>query len=394
MPLSGLIGFVTKLGERAAPLTDCQPTILSSPRPSGGEVSAGKGEHDRVTGYLPELAASATREPHIIVGESPAMREVTGLIRRLAPSDITVLIQGEPGTGKELVARTMHQLSPRAPQPFVSVNLATIPSHLVEAELFGQVQGTGEGSLSRRYGCFDQAHGGTLFLDRICELPLDMQARLLRVLNSGEFFPAGARERVTVDVRLIVACARELEPLVKTGEFREDLYHRLNVIRVRLPPLRERSQDVGPLLRYFLEKAASELRCPAKVLSAEAEQFLRRWDWPGNVRELENTCRRITAMLSQRQVELDDLSAELLGAPRLSQPSALDWEECFETWVDQRLRSGNDNVARDAIRSAESILIRAALRVTRGRKQDAARLLGYGRNTLSRKLAELDFEVD
>ncbi len=328
-----------------------------------------------------------------IIGEAPAMQEVFRAIARLARSHITVLINGESGTGKELVARALHRHSPRADKPFIALNMAAIPRDLLESELFGHERGAFTGAQARRAGRFEQADGGTLFLDEIGDMPADLQTRLLRVLADGEFFPVGAHAPVKVDVRIIAATHQNLDTLVAEGRFREDLFHRLNVIRIHLPPLRERRQDIPLLLNHFLKEASQELKVETKVLLRDVEDYLCRLDWPGNVRQLENTCRWITVMAAGKEVHLDDLPPELLSS-KASTPAVIDnWEDCFRQWVDKRLRRGDRNVAKEAIDSAEGILIATALQFTRGRRQEAAKLLGYGRNTLTRKISELSLDV-
>jgi two-component system nitrogen regulation response regulator GlnG len=339
-----------------------------------------------------EAPSSPEKTPEII-GEAPAMQEVFRAIARLARSHITVLINGESGSGKELVARALHRHSPRSDKPFIALNMAAIPRDLLESELFGHERGAFTGAQARRAGRFEQADGGTLFLDEIGDMPADLQTRLLRVLADGEFFPVGAHAPVKVDVRIIAATHQNLDALVLEGRFREDLYHRLNVIRVHLPPLRERRQDIPLLLRHFLKEASQELKVETKVLLPDVEAYLCRLDWPGNVRQLENTCRWITVMAAGKEVHLDDLPPELLQAKPEVSPMPEGWQDNFRQWVEQRLKRGERNVAKEAVESAEGILITTALQVTRGRRQEAAKLLGYGRNTLTRKIAELNLDV-
>lgn len=336
--------------------------------------------------------AEATPE---IIGAAPSMQEVFRAIARLARSHITVLINGESGTGKELVAKALHRHSPRAAQPFIALNMAAIPRDLLESELFGHERGAFTGAQARRAGRFEQADGGTLFLDEIGDMPAELQTRLLRVLADGEFFPVGAHAPVRVDVRIIAATHQNLDQLVAEGRFREDLYHRLNVIRIHLPALRERRQDIPLLLRHFLKEASHEIRGEAKNLLPEVETYLCQLDWPGNVRQLENTCRWITVMAAGKDVHLDDLPPELLQPPREGAlgPIPEGWQEALRVWVDEQVRQGHINIAKDAIESAEGILIRTALGATRGRRQEAAKLLGYGRNTLTRKISELHLDV-
>ena len=324
------------------------------------------------------------------------MQEVFRAIARLARSHITVLINGESGTGKELVAKALHRHSPRAAQPFIALNMAAIPRDLLESELFGHERGAFTGAQSRRAGRFEQADGGTLFLDEIGDMPAELQTRLLRVLANGEFFPVGAHTPVKVDVRIIAATHQNLETLVSEGRFRDDLFHRLNVIRIHLPPLRDRRQDIPLLLRHFLLEASRELKVETKALKPEVEALLGTLAWPGNVRQLENTCRWITVMAAGKDVHLDDLPPELFKPPREvggQESAGLDWQEALKDWVDQELKLGRVNIAKEAIESAEGILITRALGATRGRRQEAAKLLGYGRNTLTRKITELELDV-
>ena len=336
--------------------------------------------------------AAPEKTPEII-GEAPAMQEVFRAIARLARSHITVLINGESGTGKELVARALHRHSPRVDKPFIALNMAAIPRDLLESELFGHERGAFTGAQARRAGRFEQADGGTLFLDEIGDMPSELQTRLLRVLADGEFFPVGAHAPVKVDVRIIAATHQNLENLVHEGRFREDLFHRLNVIRVHIPPLRERRQDIPLLLKHFLKEASTELNVESKTLLPEVEELLCRLDWPGNVRQMENTCRWITVMAAGREVHVDDLPPELLQAKPEAAPVNGIWEEVFKQWVDAQLKKGDRNIAKEAIDQAESILITTALQFTRGRRQEAAKLLGYGRNTLTRKVSELNLDV-
>ncbi len=343
------------------------------------------------------VALAATPE---IIGAAPAMQEVFRAIGRLAKSHITVLINGESGTGKELVAKALHRHSPRAQKPFIALNMAAIPKDLMESELFGHEKGSFTGAQARRTGRFEQANGGTLFLDEIGDMPAELQTRLLRVLADGEFYPVGGHTPVKVDVRIIAATHQNLEVLVEQGRFREDLFHRLNVIRIHIPPLRDRKQDIPLLLRHFLTQAAQELNTEVKSLMPDAENFLSALEWPGNVRQLENTCRWLTVMASGREIQLDDLPPELLNNSQETEGvSATDWETSLRNWIDlqliKRAQSGVSNhsdVAKHTIPIVESILIKAALDFTRGRRHEAAILLGYGRNTLTRKIKELGIE--
>jgi two-component system nitrogen regulation response regulator GlnG len=330
-----------------------------------------------------------------IIGEAPAMQEVFRAIARLARSHITVLINGESGTGKELVARALHRHSPRANKAFIALNMAAIPRDLLESELFGHERGAFTGAQSRRIGRFEQADGGTLFLDEIGDMPAELQTRLLRVLSDGEFFSVGAHTPTRVDVRIVAATHQNLEALVAQGRFREDLFHRLNVIRLHIPPIRDRRQDIPALLRHFLIEAGRELGVDAKALLPEVEACLCRLDWPGNVRQIENTCRWITVMGAGREVHLDDLPPELLQTRRHETDALTDntWQDAFTRCIHDRLSQGGRNVAKDAMDISEGILITTALKFTHGRRQEAAKLLGYGRNTLTRKISELKLVV-
>ncbi len=333
-----------------------------------------------------------------IVGEAPAMQEVFRAIGRLSRSNITVLINGESGTGKELVARALHRHSPRAGKPFIALNMAAIPRDLLESELFGHERGAFTGAQTARQGRFEQADGGTLFLDEIGDMPAELQTRLLRVLAEGEFYRVGGHNPVQVDVRVIAATHQDLEVRVRQGQFREDLFHRLNVIRIHLPPLRKRSEDIPVLMSHFLKLAARELDVEPKVLRPEAEAFLSQLDWPGNVRQLENLCRWLTVMASGREVHLEDLPPELRQAPVAAGegggPDEADWRRVLADWADRSLARGEHGILDAALPEFERILIEVALKHSHGHRQDAARLLGWGRNTLTRKIKELGLGDD
>ncbi|MCW8107483.1 nitrogen regulation protein NR(I) [Alteromonas ponticola] len=335
----------------------------------------------------PPQAEAATE----IIGEAPAMQEVFRAIGRLSRSSISVLINGQSGTGKELVAQALHRHSPRARKPFIALNMAAIPADLVESELFGHEKGAFTGAQSARQGRFEQANGGTLFLDEIGDMPLDVQTRLLRVLADGQFYRVGGHQSVSVDVRIIAATHQNLEQRVAEGKFREDLFHRLNVIRVHLPSLAERREDIPLLARHFLRKAAKELDVEAKTFSPAAEKAMSQLAWPGNVRQLENVCRWLTVMASGKEVLASDLPPEI----RVPPPAAVqtnaegEWQHLLAEWADKALRSGRYNILNDAMHDFEKILLERALDYTRGHKQDAAKRLGWGRNTLTRKLKEL-----
>ncbi|MDD2759480.1 MAG: nitrogen regulation protein NR(I) [Methylomonas sp.] len=338
-----------------------------------------------------QSAAEGPGEAPEILGEAPAMQEVFRAIGRLARSHITVLINGESGTGKELVAKALHRHSPRADQPFVALNMAAIPRDLMESELFGHEKGAFTGAQARRVGRFEQANNGTLFLDEIGDMPAELQTRLLRVLADNEFYPVGAHTPIKVNVRIIAATHQNLESMVAQGRFREDLFHRLNVIRIHLPPLRERRQDIGLLMKHFLYQSAKELGTEVKNLKPETEVFLSSLKWPGNVRQLENTCRWLTVMASGREIHIEDLPPELSQSHSDGGGESSDnWESLLQTWIKQQLAAGKHDIAKHAIANVETLLIQTALNHTHGKKHEAALLLGYGRNTLTRKLKELD----
>ena len=324
-----------------------------------------------------------------IIGSAASMQEVFRAIGRLSGSHLSVLINGESGTGKELVASALHNHSPRVDKPFIAINIAAIPSELLESELFGHEKGSFTGATHQRMGRFEQANGGTLFLDEIGDMPPALQTRLLRVLQDGKFYRVGGHEQVETNVRIIAATNQNLESRVKDGKFREDLFHRLNVIRIHLPPLRERREDIPALAGYFMKKSAIELSVETKHLATPAEEYLSRLPWPGNVRQLENTCRWLTVMAPGQTVRVEDLPPELLAADAGKINSA-DWEDQLKNTVEQSLARGEDEIFKGINDSFERILIEAALKHAGGRKQDAARKLGWGRNTLTRKLKDLD----
>jgi two-component system, NtrC family, nitrogen regulation response regulator GlnG len=319
-----------------------------------------------------------------LVGEAPAMQQLYRAIGRLAQAPLTVLVTGETGTGKELVARALHRESPRAACPFVALNTAAIPAELLESELFGHEAGAFTGASRRHVGRFEQAHGGTLFLDEIGDMPASLQTRLLRVLAEGEFFRVGGRELVRVDVRLVAATHQDLEALVASGRFRADLLHRLDVVRLRLPPLRERREDIPRLAERFMDAAGRRFGTPTKRLGDEALQRLSTHDWPGNVRELENLCWRLSALAPG-----DEIAAEDLGDVPMSGATAGagDWEGQLRAWARRRLADGATDLHADALARLDRVLLDAALEHTGGRRSEAAGRLGLGRNTVSRKLA-------
>ena len=330
--------------------------------------------------------APAPRIPELL-GRAAAMQQVFRAIGRLSRSSVTVLITGESGTGKELVARALHDHSPRAAKPFIALNTSAIPSELLESELFGHERGAFTGADSLRRGRFEQADGGTLFLDEIGDMSTPLQTRLLRVLAEGEFYRVGGQSPIRVDVRVIAATHQNLAERVRQGQFREDLYHRLNVIRIELPPLSARAEDIPDLLEHYMRVAALELGVEPKSLTAEARERLVAYGWPGNVRELVNLCRRLTVLAPGREVRLEDLPSEVGAGP--AESTEVDWSRALASWADRQAIAGKRPLLTDAQPEFERVLIRAALKRTQGHRQDAAKLLGWGRNTLTRKLKEL-----
>ncbi len=365
----------------------------------------------------PIVAAPTTA----IIGEAPAMQDVFRAIGRLAHSNITVMVTGESGTGKELVARALHETSPRAQKPFIAINTAAIPKDLLESEFFGHERGAFTGAATLRKGRFEQADGGTLFLDEIGDMPADLQTRLLRVLQNGEFYRVGGTQPIRVDVRVVAATHQNLDTLVTEGRFREDLFHRLNVIRVRIPALRERREDVPPLMRHFLLRASEELKTLPKLALPEVMSALSGYDWPGNVRQLENTCRWLMVMAPGREIHLQDLPPEILarldsamvaadpkidtaamavesGVPvsvpppavmRSTNATAADWLDALRLWGRAELAKGHDGLLDQAAPAFERALLEIALEATKGQRIEAAKRLGWGRNTLTRKIKEL-----
>jgi len=338
----------------------------------------------------PAQAQNVAKE---IIGEAPAMQEVFRAIGRLSQSNITVLINGESGTGKELVAQALHKHSPRRENKFIALNMAAIPNDLIESELFGHEKGAFTGAAQRREGRFEQSDGGTLFLDEIGDMPPEAQTRLLRVLADGEFYRVGGHTAVKVDVRIIAATHQNLEQLVAENRFREDLFHRLNVIRVHLPKLADRREDIPQLMQHFFYRAAKELDMEPKTLSQEAEDFFFNLPWPGNVRQLENICRWLTVMAAGREVLLSDLPPELQAEDAETESRAQgDWQQMLKRWSERELKMGRREILSQAIPEFERTMIETALAHTGGRKKDAAELLGWGRNTLTRKLQEYSME--
>jgi two-component system, NtrC family, nitrogen regulation response regulator GlnG len=335
-------------------------------------------------------APEASEESPEILGQAPSMQEVFRAIGRLTQSQATVLINGESGTGKELVARALHRHSPRAAKPFIAINTAAIPKDLLESELFGHERGAFTGAQAMRRGRFEQAEGGTLFLDEIGDMPADLQTRLLRVLSDGQFYRVGGHQPIKANVRIIAATHQDLESRVKLGLFREDLFHRLNVIRLRLPALRERREDVPLLAKYFLAKSARELGVEPKRMTDSALKYLGSLDWPGNVRQLENLCHWVTVMAPGINVDMPDLPPEIReGDARMPSES---WIAALEREAENALNRGETQIMDEMTRQFEKALILRALAHTGGRRIEAANLLGLGRNTLTRKIQELGLE--
>ena len=339
-------------------------------------------------------SVNATDTQTDLIGNAPAMQEIFRAIGRLARSNVTVLINGESGTGKELVARALHQHSLRRQGPFVALNTAAIPKDLLESELFGHEKGAFTGAAGQRVGRFEQAHGGTLFLDEIGDMPMDLQTRLLRVLADGQFYRVGGTQLIRTDVRIVAATHQRLEDRVASGQFREDLFHRLNVIRLKLPALRERREDIPQLLRFFLQRAAQELGVPIKSIHPQALAQLARYDWLGNVRELENIARWLTVMAPGHEIGIEDLPDNLHpssapGAALGDDALLTQWTGDLKRWADARLAAGDQDLLAIAGPAFERTLLKAALHFTGGHKQQAAALIGWGRNTVTRKLKEL-----
>ena len=326
-----------------------------------------------------------------MIGQAPAMQQVFRSIGRLAGSSMTVLITGESGTGKELVARALHDHSPRANKSFVALNTSAIASEVLESELFGHEKGAFTGADARRIGRFEQADGGTLFLDEIGDMSPGLQTRLLRVLAESEFYRVGGQSAIKVDVRVIAATNQDLARAVKESRFREDLYHRLNVIRINTPPLRQRSEDIPLLLQHYLSEAGQELGAPAKSLDAEALETLQAFSWPGNVRQLVNATRRLTVTAPGGVITAQDIPGDL-GGTESAQRGAREWTRVLASWAERQVTKGEQPLLDAALPEFEKTLIEIALTKTNGHRQDAAKLLGWGRNTLTRKMKALRLE--
>ena len=326
-----------------------------------------------------------------MIGHAPSMQEVFRAIGRLSRSHATVLINGESGSGKELVASALHKHSPRADKPFIAINTAAIPKDLLESELFGHERGAFTGAQALRKGRFEQADGGTLFLDEIGDMPADLQTRLLRVLSDGQFYRVGGHNPIKVNVRVIAATHQDMEERVKAGLFREDLFHRLNVIRLRLPALRERAEDVPDLARHFLQQSAQQLGVETKILSEDTLNYLSHLNWSGNVRQLENVCHWLTVMAPGQNIDIKDLPPELKNHDMHKEVSA-NWKDALKQEVQLALNKNQKDILTDLNQTFEKILIEEALHFTKGRRIEAAEMLGLGRNTLTRKVKELKIE--
>jgi two-component system nitrogen regulation response regulator GlnG len=341
-------------------------------------------------GRAPEGNGGVPKIPELL-GRAPAMQQVFRAIGRLSRSSVNVLVTGESGTGKELAARALHEHSPRLNKPFIALNTSAIPSELLESELFGHEKGAFTGADSLRRGRFEQADGGTLFLDEIGDMTLSLQTRLLRVLAEGEFYRVGGQAPIRVDVRVIAATHQNLEDRVAKGLFREDLFHRLNVIRIELPPLRARREDIPDLIGHYLHVAAQELGVEAKTMTESARDLLQAYNWPGNVRELVNLCRRMTVLAPGSEIHVEDLPNEITSGGNAAAPEQ-DWTEALTGWAERSAATGGKPLLDEALPAFERALIRVALKRTQGHRQGAAKLLGWGRNTLTRKLKELGMD--
>ena len=322
-----------------------------------------------------------------IIGESQAMQNVFRSIGKLSTTIATVLIQGESGTGKELIAKSLHKNSPRHDMPFIALNMADIPKELVESELFGHEKGSFTGAVDKRIGRFEQANGGTLFLDEIGDMPLDSQTRLLRVLSNKEFYRVGGDKPIKVDVRIIAATHQNLNNLVSQKNFREDLFYRLNVIKIEVPALRKRKEDIEDLSKFFLKNYSDSLDEDLRVISDEAMTSLNKYDWPGNVRQLENVCYWLTLMSPSQSVKVQDLPSEVKEFEITDIPSS-SWEDGMQNWLKNVSMNIDSGLSEIAITKIEKMLIRTALEKSNGKKNDAAQILGWGRNTLSKKMKE------
>jgi two-component system nitrogen regulation response regulator GlnG len=340
----------------------------------------------------PKVVEITTEISPEIIGQAPSMQEVFRSIGRLSQSNATVLLNGESGSGKELVAKAIHKSSQRVDKPFIAINTAAIPKDLLEAELFGHEKGAFTGASGLRKGRFEQANEGTLFLDEIGDMPIDLQTRLLRVLSEGKFYRIGGQDSITVNVRVIAATHQNLESSVKEKKFREDLFHRLNVIRIQVPPLRSRVEDIPILAKFFLTNSAKQLDVEPKTLSIEVLDYFKNLHWQGNVRQLENVCHWLTVMAAGKTVNIGDLPSELKNEPVSSNRDSLSWEDALHKVITKEIMESTPNIYGLFIGMTEKTLIEAALLQSKGRKADAANILGIGRNTITRKIQELNIK--
>jgi len=340
-------------------------------------------------------SVKSEKQPLNIIGGAPAMQEVFRVLGRVSQLDVTVLINGETGTGKELVAQALHELSPRAEGPFVALNTAAIPRELLESELFGHEKGSFTGAHTQRVGRFEQADGGTLFLDEIGDMPVDLQTRLLRVLNDGSFYRVGGKSAIKTNVRIVAATHQNMEQLVREGKFREDLLYRLNIIRIKVPALRERAEDIPLLLRFYLDKEARALGLEEKSLSKEVAKFLSALSWPGNVRQLRSLCTWLTIMAPDKTVYMEDLPLELQNPTQEiteEDVQGTNWEKPLRQWSEAFIKSGREGLHTSAEQIFEKVLIEVALKASANHRQKAAVLLVWGRNTLTRKTQALGLD--
>ncbi len=346
-------------------------------------TSVEKSDKDDSDGNIPD-----------IIGKSPAMQDVFRAIGKLSQSNATVLINGESGSGKELVAKAIHKNSQRNQHPFIAINTAAIPKDLLEAELFGYEKGSFTGANQQRKGRFEQADGGTLFLDEIGDMPLELQTRLLRVLGEGKFYRIGGQESISVDVRVITATHQNLEQLVKEHEFREDLYHRLNVIKIIVPPLRERRDDIETLAHFFLQNSSKALKTDVKILSPDVKAYFNTLYWKGNVRQLENVCHWLTVMTAGSTINISDLPSDLMDSSEQSLlvQNETDWISGLQDEINNKILQGNIEVYDTFIHLTEKALIESALDFSKNKKIEAAKILGIGRNTITRKIKELNIK--
>ena len=376
-------------------------TAVSAFKSGAFEYIAKPFDIDKVVKLIRQATSETTKNnnteetPEIfpeIIGQAQSMQEVFRSIGRLSQSGATVLLNGESGSGKELVAKAIHKNSQRKDKPFIAINTAAIPKDLLEAELFGHEKGAFTGADGLRKGRFEQANDGTLFLDEIGDMPSELQTRLLRVLSEGKFYRIGGQNAITVNVRVIAATHQNLEAYVKEKKFREDLFHRLNVIRIQVPPLRNRIDDIPILAQFFLRNSAKQLNLEPKILSIEVLDYFKNLHWQGNVRQLENVCHWLTVMSPGKTVNIGDLPSELRNEPVSINDGSMSWEEALQKNITKEIMEATPNIHELFIGMTERVLIEAALLQSKGRKADAANILGIGRNTITRKIQELDIK--